>query len=217
MTENSINENESKEDTDIYTYKIILLGDSSVGKTSMIIRFCDGEFNGEGTATVGIDTKTKYLKRNGKKIELGIWDTAGQERFRSLAKNFYTAVDGILLVFDEGNKSSFKHIKNWVNEINNNIDIKQVSIIIVGNKCDLEEQEVEMETVIDFCNQQNLKFFETSAKADINIIETFGELIDEMVKKDSESKQKIKRNKSRIEKYSSASSDVGNKKKKCCK
>ena len=217
MTENSINENESTEDTDIYTYKIILLGDSSVGKTSMIIRFCDGEFNGEGTATVGIDTKTKYLKRNGKKIELGIWDTAGQERFRSLAKNFYTAVDGILLVFDEGNKSSFKHIKNWVNEINNNIDIKQVSIIIVGNKCDLIEKEVEMETVIDFCNQLNLKFYETSAKADINIIETFGELIDKMVKKDSESKQKIKRNKSRIEKYSSASSDVGNKKKKCCK
>ena len=217
MTENSINENESTEDTDIYTYKIILLGDSSVGKTSMIIRFCDGEFNGEGTATVGIDTKTKYLKRNGKKIELGIWDTAGQERFRSLAKNFYTAVDGILLVFDEGNKSSFKHIKNWVNEINNNIDIKQVSIIIVGNKCDLIEKEVEMETVIDFCNQQNLKFYETSAKADINIIETFGELIDKMVKKDSESKQKIKRNKSRIEKFSSSPSEVGNKKKKCCK
>ena len=214
MMENPSNNNE--EDTDIYSYKIILLGDSSVGKTSMIVRFCDGDFNGEGTATVGIDTKIKYLKFNGKKIELRIWDTAGQERFRTIGKNFYKSVDGILLVFDKSNKDSFKNIKTWFKDIKEAVDLKQVSIIIVGNKCDLENVDGSMKMIIDFCNQNNLKFSETSAKLDKNIKETFGMLIDEMVKKDSKSKQKIKRSRSKIDSYSTGTEKNRDKKKKCC-
>ena len=217
MTEDSPNNNDNKEDQDIYTYKIILLGDSSVGKTSMIIRFCDDDFKGDGCATVGIDTKTKYLKRNGKKIELRIWDTAGQERFKSIAKNFFKSADGIFLVFDKGNKTSFKNIKNWYREIKEAVDLKQVSVMIVGNKSDLANQEVDMESAINFCNEHEIQFAETSAKLNINIIETFGMLIDDMIKKDSESKQKIKRNRSKIEKFSTATTDKGEKKKKCCK
>ena len=214
MMENPSNNNE--EDTDIYSYKIILLGDSSVGKTSMIVRFCDGDFNGEGTATVGIDKKIKYLKFNGKKIELRIWDTAGQERFRSIGKNFYKSVDGILLVFDKSNKDSFKNIKTWFKDIKEAVDLKQVSIIIVGNKCDLENVDGSMKMIIDFCNQNNLKFSETSAKLDKNIKETFGMLIDEMVKNDSKSKQKIKRSRSKIDSYSTGTEKDRDKKKKCC-
>ena len=100
-------------DKEIYSYKVILLGDSFVGKTSLIIRFCDNIFEESGTATIGIDTKTKYVIRKDKKIELQIWDTAGQERFRSLAKNCTNQMDGIILVYDISNKDSFHNVKIW--------------------------------------------------------------------------------------------------------
>lgn len=219
MTQNEDNTNINKpeEDNDIYPYKIILLGDSSVGKTSIIVRFCDDEYSGQGTATVGIDSKTKYLKRNGKKIELTIWDTAGQERFRSIAKNFYKSVDGILLVFDKSQKKTFNNIKKWYNELKQSVDIEQVAIIIVGNKSDIEDAEVDLETANNFTSQYKIEYFETSAKLNTNIDETFGTLIDEMMKKDNENKRKIKRGRAKLDRINSDEVSEVAVKKGCCK
>ena len=151
------NFNEDEDNQDVLTFKIILLGDSSVGKTSLILRFCDNKFLEIGTSTIGVDTKTKDVRHNGKKIELEIWDTAGQERFRTLAKNSVQGADGIILVYDITQKKTFSNIKHWYDNIKNNIDIDKVALILVGNKSDLPDPQVKKETSEKFCEQYNLQ------------------------------------------------------------
>ena len=149
---------EKTEDKTIYTYRIILIGDSFVGKTSLIIRFCDDTFEDNGVATVGVDTKTKYVKRKDKRIELQIWDTAGQERFRALSKSCCNQVDGIVFVYDIGKKETFKDIKIWYTNLTDIVDFKKVGVILVGNKCDIENREVEQNLAQDFSSKNNMSF-----------------------------------------------------------
>jgi small GTP-binding protein len=127
---------------EIISFKILLLGDSTVGKTAFILRFCEDKFDEDSLTTIGLDQKNKYVKRGDKKIELHIWDTAGQERFRAIAKNLYKGADGILLMYDMSNLNSFNHIKEWINSIKESVDISKIALIIVGNKCDLTTQEI---------------------------------------------------------------------------
>ena len=127
---------------EIISFKILLLGDSTVGKTAFILRFCEDKFDEDSLTTIGLDQKNKYVKRGDKKIELHIWDTAGQERFRAIAKNLYKGADGILLMYDMSNLVSFNHIKEWINSIKESVDISKIALIIVGNKCDLTTQEI---------------------------------------------------------------------------
>lgn len=165
------------------SFKIILLGDSSVGKTSLILRFCEGNFEEESISTIGIDTKCKYLKRGNKKIELKIWDTAGQERFKSIAKNSYKGADGILLVYDISNKKTFDSVKKWIDNIKESIDMSKIGFIVVGNKCDLEKEEWEVTDDLKEKLQetQNVKIIETSCKNNINVDESFANLVDIML------------------------------------
>ena len=167
------------------TFKIMLLGDSSVGKTAFILRFCDNKFEDESITTIGLDTKTKFVSHRDKKIQLQIWDTAGEERFRSIAKSCYKGADGILLMYDVSNISSFKHIKNWINDIENNITVPKdkLALIIVGNKSDLPEDQKKIDNKDreDFENKYKYKIIETSAKADKNINESIIALIDKML------------------------------------
>ena len=167
------------------TFKIMLLGDSSVGKTAFILRFCDGKFEDESITTIGLDTKTKFVSHKDKKIQLQIWDTAGEERFRSIAKSCYKGADGILLMYDVSNISSFKHIKNWINDIENNITVPKdkLALIIVGNKSDLPEDQKKIDNKDreDFENKYKYKIIETSAKTDKNINESIIALIDKML------------------------------------
>lgn len=211
---------ENNDDTNIYTYKIILIGDSYVGKTSLIIRFCEDKYEPNGLATVGIDTKTKYFKRKDKKVELQIWDTAGQERFKSLSKSCCNSMDGIIFVYDMGNKTSFQNIKVWYNNLKNIVDFKKVGLILVGNKCDLDNPEVNEEIVKDFCNSHNMNFIEASAKNNINVNEVFTTLVDIMFKLDEESNGLYRRSRSKIGKIITASTIEGEeilkKKKNCC-
>ena len=202
----------NEDNQNCYYYKIILIGDSTVGKTSLIIRFCDNKFHEAGTATVGIDTKSKTIKRNSKKIELEIWDTAGQERFKSLTKNSYQGADGIILVYDKSNKKSFQNIKIWYNNIKDSIDIEQTAILVVGNKCDIPDPEVSSEIAQKYCDDCKLEFIETSCKDNINVEDAFYKLVDVIVKLDSEEKRNDKMRRSRVEGGSSCK-----KKKKCCK
>ena len=168
---------------EIISFKILLLGDSTVGKTAFILRFCEGKFDEDSLTTIGVDQKNKYVRRGDKKIELHIWDTAGQERFRAIAKNLYKGADGILLMYDISNFNSFKHIKEWINSIKESVDISKIALIIVGNKCDLPPQEitVDEEQKKKFENSQKLKIIEASAKNDINVNDSFIVLIDKML------------------------------------
>ena len=167
------------------TFKIMLLGDSSVGKTAFILRFCDGKFEDDSITTIGLDTKTKFVSHKDKKIQLQIWDTAGEERFRSIAKSCYKGADGILLMYDVSNIGSFKHIKNWITDIENNITVPKdkLALIIIGNKSDLTEdkKKVDNKDKEDFENKYKYKIIETSAKTDKNINESIMALIDKML------------------------------------
>ena len=152
--------------------KILLIGDSFVGKTSLLLRFTEGNFPDSHMATIGVDFKEKIIKMEDKEVKLQIWDTSGQERFRSITKNFYKNADGIIFVFDVTNLKTFQNIKDWLNdsEAAQN-DFKK---ILVGNKIDLEKErlidKVKME---NFGAKKNMKCFETSAKDGKNVDEIF--------------------------------------------
>ena len=209
------NLNEDEEDNpDMSSFKIILLGDTTVGKTSLIIRFCENVFKEQSISTIGVDTKTKYVRHNGKKIELELWDTAGQERFKSLAKNCFQGADGIILMYDITQKKTFTNIKQWLTNINESIDIKKVAIIVIGNKLDLPDIEVKKEMGEKFCEHHNLQLIETSCKDNINVGEAFNCLIEKMVKLDNEYKQQLKKRKSMIDR--STFNNKKKTKKKCC-
>ena len=168
---------------EIISFKILLLGDSTVGKTAFILRFCEDKFDEDSLTTIGLDQKNKYVKRGDKKIELHIWDTAGQEIFRAIAKNLYKGADGILLMYDMSNLNSFNHIKEWINSIKESVDISKIALIIVGNKCDLTTQEitVDEEKKKNFEETRKLKIIEASAKKNINVNDSFIVLIDKML------------------------------------
>ena len=184
---------DNEDDKDLYIFKIMLIGDSSVGKDLLISKFCEAKFDEIGKATVGIDTKTKFIKRDNKKIELQIWDTAGQERFRSLAKNCVGRMDGIVLVYDIGYRQSFKSIKIWYSNLHEIVDFSKVGIILVGNKNDNEIKEVDEREVEIFCEQNHIPFIESCAKTNKNVNEIFISLINIMLKLNNK-KASTKRN-----------------------
>ena len=166
---------------DAPTFKILLLGDSTVGKTSFMIRYLDDTFD-DTLFTMGIDSRYKDLVRNNKKIFLRIYDTAGQERFRSIVKNYYKGADGILLMYDVTQLESFNSIKRWVEGIKENIKMEELGLIIVGNKCDLKKEKIitdEMKKELE--DSLNIKIIEGSAKEKINVNESFEKLVDIMM------------------------------------
>ena len=160
-------------------FKILVLGDSSVGKTTLLLKYVDGYFPTLYVATIGVEFKTKKINVDGIDITLQIWDTAGQERFRSVTKSFLKGADGIIYVYDVTNKESFDNLKTWINTAEESItDFKK---IIIGNKIDIEDKKkVSTEMLEKFCEKQNLKGLETSAKDGTNVNEMF-ELLTKMI------------------------------------
>ena len=156
-------------------FKILILGDSLVGKTSCILRFCDDQFREDTILTVASDIKTKFIKRNDKNIYLEIWDIAGEERFKALEKLLYKAKDGIILIYAINKKSSFTGIKERLDSIRKFTDIKKLEILVIGNKIDLpkEEREVDEEMINAFKEKEKLEIIECSAKENINVNEAF--------------------------------------------
>ena len=144
-------------------YKILVLGESSVGKTSLLVRYTEDKF--ENTVqTIGVDVKNKYVMYENKKIQLELWDTAGQERFKGIAQNYFRAANGVILVFDITNKESFNKLKFWINEGKTNIG-QDTELIIAENKVDLEESRaVTKEAIKEFGKKTNLDILPTSAK-----------------------------------------------------
>jgi small GTP-binding protein len=169
---------------EIISYKILILGDSEVGKTSFILRFCDNTFPEESITTIGIDTKTKFIKFEDKKIQLVIWDTAGQERFRSIAKNSIKGAEGILVMYAINNRKSFNAIKMWINNIKESLNTDKIGLMVIGNKCDVppNERQVDQDMLKELESKEKVNVIEVSAKDDINVNETFVKLVEQMLK-----------------------------------
>ncbi|KAI4832864.1 hypothetical protein KUCAC02_015808 [Chaenocephalus aceratus] len=122
-----------------YLFKLILIGDSSVGKTNLLLRFADD--TGISSCTIGVDFKIRTIELDGKTIKLQIWDTAGQERFRTITSSYYRGAHGIIVVYDVTDQESFNNVKQWLQEIDRNAS-ENVNKLLVGNKCDLTKKKV---------------------------------------------------------------------------
>ena len=154
-------------------YKIMVLGESRVGKQQLIKRYTKDQFGGVYLTTVGIDFQDKIIQIEDKKVKLQIWDTAGQERFRNVAKNYFENTQGFLLVYDITDKESFEKLSFWLDLLKGNAP-KNVKMVLVGNNCDLaDKRKVSIEEGEAFAKEHNMKFFEASPKEKTNVNELF--------------------------------------------
>ena len=161
--------------------RIMIIGDSTVGKTSLLRKYIQNEFSTNFINTVGFDIQIKFLIINNKKIKLQISDTAGQERYRIVSKSFFNASEGFIIVYDITKRDSFVNVNNWVEQIKE-IAPNYSKSIIFGNKCDLKEKrEIEINEGKELANKFNFKFFETSAKDGTNINEGIESLVKEIL------------------------------------
>ena len=157
--------------------KLLIVGDSNVGKTSLLLQYTENYFPLQHAATIGIESKIKKFKYKDYFISLQIWDTAGQERFHSITNSFFRNADGILFVYDITNNKSFEGIKVWIKEAEEIGDC--FKRILIGNKLDMNDnRNVNKEDIEQFCLENNINYFETSAKNNINIKEVFNKMIE---------------------------------------
>jgi len=164
-------------------FKLLLIGDSGVGKTCILFRFSEDAFNTTFISTIGIDFKIKTIELRGKKIKLQIWDTAGQERFHTITTSYYRGAMGILLVYDITNAKSFDNIAKWLRNIDEHAN-EDVERMILGNKCDMEDKRVvSKEKGENIAREHNIRFLETSAKTNINIETAFIQLAESILDK----------------------------------
>ena len=159
-----------------YLYKIVLIGDSGVGKSNIMSRWTIDEFNLESKSTIGVEFATRDLEYDGKIIKAQIWDTAGQERYHSIISAYYRGAHGALIIYDITKKNSFEHIDHWLDSLAQHAHT--ASIIIVGNKTDLAYlRNVSTKTASDYATEKNMMFIETSALTNANVDEAFNQLI----------------------------------------
>jgi len=156
-----------------YFFKILLIGDSGVGKSCLLLRFADDSWTDTHISTIGVDFKIKTLKIDDKTIKLQIWDTAGQERFRTITSSYYRGAQGIILVYDCTDQESFNNVKQWMGEIDR-YACENVNKLLVGNKTDLvNEKVVDTATARQFAESMGIPFIETSAKSATNVESCF--------------------------------------------
>ncbi|CAD8126725.1 unnamed protein product [Paramecium sonneborni] len=162
--------------------KVIVIGDSGVGKTNILSQFCDAKFSITHMATLGVDFKIKTIDVDGKKLKLQIWDTAGQERFRNITKTYYKGAQGVILTYSVIDRQSFQNVDGWLRSIQENTNSNDVQLVLVGNKADMSaERQVTMEEGQKLSQQYNIPFFETSAKSNMNINESFNNLAQRII------------------------------------
>jgi len=156
-----------------YLIKLLLIGDSGVGKSCLLLRFSDDSFTPSFITTIGIDFKIRTIELDGKRIKLQIWDTAGQERFRTITTAYYRGAMGILLVYDVTDEKSFGNIRNWIRNIEQHAT-ESVNKMLIGNKCDMVDKKV-IETARGkaLADEYGIKFLETSAKTGAGVEDAF--------------------------------------------
>ena len=165
--------------------KLILIGDSDVGKSTILLNYTENYFSEKLIATIGLENKVKTINIRGLNTKLQIWDTAGQEKFHSLTKGFFRNTDGILLIFDLTNKESFNNIKTWIEEVEDNSDSKTKKLL-VGNKIDMKDNIVVSNNEIDnLCKKKKINYIEVSGKQNINVSKAFETLVNLIIDKKS--------------------------------
>ena len=190
IKDNNSEKNEEEEgdaNKDIIEFKIILIGNVSVGKTSIFNKFTTGDFSKIYKSTIAAEFKSKLLKVN-KNLwaKLVIWDTCGTENYRSLTRQYYRGADGAIVIFDLTDQSSFNDLKKWIKDIKNYGE-KDIQIIIVGNKLDLfNQRKVTQSQANNFCNENKYKYIEASAKDGTNLLKIFEELTFDLTNKNQE-------------------------------
>ena len=163
-----------------FLFKLILIGDSSVGKSNILLQYLKGQFDPNSKATVGVEFGTKNIEINNKKIKIQIWDTAGQERYRSITSAYYRGAKGAFIVYDITRKTTFDNIDRWAADLKANGD-DNISIVLIGNKLDLEDKrEVQKDEGVKKSEEFKTAFMETSALNGDNIDKAFDELIEQI-------------------------------------
>ena len=163
-----------------YLYKLLLIGDSGVGKSCLLLRFADNTYTESYISTIGVDFKVRTIELEKKTIKLQIWDTAGQERFRTITSSYYRGAHGIIVVFDVTDQVSYNNVKQWLKEIER-YACENVNKLLVGNKCDLDDKrQVAHETAKEFADDLQISYIETSAKNATNVDETFIKIAEEI-------------------------------------
>ena len=170
-----------QDEEDYRLYKILLLGDCAVGKSCLLLRYCENSFQESHLATIGLDFRLKTITlENNRKIRIQIWDTAGEDRFRSITRNYYKGAHGIVLIYDVTDQQSFQHIKDWVDKIKEESK-EGVIIYLVGNKIDLIDKRIITNADGKKLSEEiKIKYYETSAKDSIGVNEVFENLVKDM-------------------------------------
>ena len=164
-------------------YKIIIIGDSGVGKSNILSRYIKDEFHIDSKATVGVELGTKFVKIQGTGAKVQIWDTAGQERYRSITSSYYKGSHGCFIVYDITSEKSFEDADRWYEQAQKEAS-KDVTIVLVGNKCDLENgRKISKEKGEEKAKRFKCPFFETSALSKVNIDEIFAEILNNIYEK----------------------------------
>ena len=181
-----------------YLFKLLLIGDSGVGKSCLLLRFADDTYTESYISTIGVDFKIRTIQLDGKTIKLQIWDTAGQERFRTITSSYYRGAHGIIVVYDTTDSETFEHVKTWLHEIDRYAS-ENVNKLLVGNKSDLtSKRQVETESAKEFAESVNIPFLETSAKNATNVEDAFMTMAGEIKKRMATAPAMEQGNKSKI-------------------
>ena len=195
-------------------FKLILIWDSYVGKSNILLKYLKNQFNENSKTTIGVEFGTKNIIINNKRIKIQIWDTAGQERYRSITSAYYKGAKGALIVYDITRKNTFDNIDKWITDLKLNGD-KNICIIILGNKSDLiDKREINKNDGIKKAEMYKTAFLETSALNGDNISKAFDELIEQIVINNKNIFQDD--NENEIDKGVNLNDEKNNNNKKCC-
>ncbi|XP_059632070.1 ras-related protein RABA5c-like [Cornus florida] len=171
---------DSDEEGEEYLFKVVIIGDSAVGKSNLLSRYARNEFNMHSKATIGVEFQTQSMDIDGKEVKAQIWDTAGQERFRAVTSAYYRGAVGALIVYDISRRTTFDSVSRWLDELNTHSDTT-VARMLVGNKCDLENiRDVSIEEGKNLAEAEGLFFMETSALDSTNVKKAFEIVIQEI-------------------------------------
>lgn len=163
-----------------YLFKVVLIGDSAVGKSNLLSRYARNEFNLNSKATIGVEFQTQSMEIDGKEIKAQIWDTAGQERFRAVTSAYYRGAVGALIVYDISRRATFENVGRWLDELRVHSDASVV-VMLVGNKCDLANiREVSQEEATLLAQNEKMSFIETSAMDATNVTSAFQSVVKEI-------------------------------------
>jgi len=164
-----------------YLFKLVIIGDSGIGKSCLLNRFADNLYTDAYISTIGVDFKIRTLEIDGRTCKMQIWDTAGQERFRTITSSYYRGAHGIVLVYDITNRESFTNLEMWLGEVRN-YSSAQVQLILVGTKSDLaEKRRIQFTEALEFAETHGMEYIETSAKTATNVEAAFINLANKLV------------------------------------